>query len=194
MKFADPGKSMKLGTVEGNRFTSPAFKFSMDVPEGWSNFLGDRTDEMLQMGADAVFDDDTQDALRESIQQTYAVFQYGQYPLGAAVPFNPNINTVANPLPPNLQMTNLQMAKENEVALPQLSPSIALKTPAFEIDIDGFRVAAIEITMIMNNVQLEQRHIFFESNGYVVDIVLSYVDQANLDVMMDSVRTLRLEK
>jgi hypothetical protein len=191
LEFAEPGKALEIGFVEGNRFTSPAFNFSMDLPNEWVSLTGDQNNEVLQMGADELFDKNTQNLLKDSLKQTYALFQYAQYPLGSAVVFNPNINTVASLVPPNTALTNLEMARETAVALPQLSPSIALKTSEFEIDIDGFRVGAFEITMIMNNMQLEQRHILFESNGYVINVVLSYVEQAQLDLMMDFVRTIK---
>jgi len=183
--------SNELIVVKGDRFKSPALGFEMDLPKNWHQIDEKGRIKNLEKASEELKDHEIGKTIDQVKDQVVQLFQFTKYAPESATGIISTMNCIAMKFPPNLSVTNLQRAQSSERNYRNAGPMITINRPAYEMDLNGYSVGVIDATIEMYGMKADQRHFMFSSNGFGVNIVLTYLDRTDEKILMDLMNTFK---
>jgi hypothetical protein len=186
------------GSVNDNIYSNEYFKCKMKLPENWIIQSQEQTEQIADMGKNLVAGDDKtlESALNASEINTANLLAVFQYEVGAAVEFNPNILIVAE------NVTNAPGIKNGSDYLFQSRR--LLKQGQFQYDylsedfesemINGTEFHKMDAHINYAGMEIKQVYYSTISNGFSFNVIVSYINDEQKKVLLESINSILFEK
>lgn len=186
------------GSVTDNVYSNQFFKCNIKLPENWIIQSKEQTERLADMGKDLVVGENRKlesviKASEINIANLLTVFQYE---LGSAVEYNPNITIVAE------NVTNASGIKKGSDYL--FHSRRLLKQGQFQYDylsedFEDEMINGVEFYKMdahMNYMGLEIKQIYYSTikRGFSFVVIVSYVNNGQKKVLLESVNSLTFEE
>jgi hypothetical protein len=191
-------RSIEQGSVSGNTYTNDFFKLSIEYPLGWQVASQESKRAAERAGTKAVTGNAPAGAKRSiegSVQRTFYLLMASQRPVGSPGPLNANLVVLAENLSP---MPSIKTGRDYLAATKQtLSltgiPTTIDKEP-YEYVVNGETMYRMDLTMTLpqaGGVPIHEALIVTVRDGYGIGVTLTWADPQTLQLMEQSVQTLR---
>jgi hypothetical protein len=175
-------------SINGAAVTSDFLGISFEAPKDWVTLDTDEKDFVLELGKDEVARKQPKLAERMKSDSSRVVYAASRHPLGTTV--NTGLLLVGVEKAPYPNFLALSAAKSAVFVEPDKSQQVT-QPPAVR-HIGGIEFAWIET--LDSNKKLKQRMYFANVKGLMLTIVLTYTDDADRDVMLRSLESIRTKK
>jgi hypothetical protein len=180
-----------FGKVENGVYTNDVLRFSISVPADWYSLSVEKTQadterlRTLVQGDNAFYNK----LLDENFKVERFVLQYARKPAGS--PGNASLGISVQKLSPGFPLLEKSAGTTRKALMAgNLAPQIApVKIKYF----GKIRSALLEAVTNYNGVEVKQRLYLIQTRGYGVNVVLSYIDDMDLLVMENSIKTLQFK-
>ncbi len=182
---------------DDNRYTSELFGVSVVKPDGWYASEVELADQLMETGRDFIAgDDDNLRALLDaSTQNTFNIFGFYNYEVGAPVEVNPNILAVAErvKLMPGIK-TGADYLFHSKTFLQGTAMEISFSEEKLQKDVDGHLFDGMQMTSTVPVVGEVQQRMYAARNGdFAIAFVLTYRSAEQLDALEGILDTVRLD-
>lgn len=186
------------GSVTDNVYTNDFFKCKIKLPENWIIQSKEQTERLADMGKDLVAGEDKklETVIKASEINTANLLAVFQYELGSAVEYNPNIMIVAE------NVTNAPGIKKGSDYLFQSRRLLNQSQFQYDYLSEDFEDEMINGTEFfkmdahMNYMGLEIKQIYYSTimSGFSFNVIVSYVNDDQKKVLLESINSMTFEK
>ncbi|MEO1209228.1 MAG: hypothetical protein AAFX78_06775 [Cyanobacteria bacterium J06638_20] len=180
-------------TLEPGTYTNHFFEFTIQYPESWAIADQTVTDEMQEVGLDALAgEDETLRTLGETaLVRTYNLLTVSPYPLGAPVESNPNLLIIAEGVSatPGIQTGEDYLFHMQRWMEAGQLPYNVLQAP-YTVELGGRTFYRLDASLDLFGIPVYQSYLSTIDSGYALTLILSGFEGeiAQLDSIVDSMQ------
>ncbi|MGV6801393.1 MAG: hypothetical protein ACWA5L_05670 [bacterium] len=185
-------KSKYVHEVSDRNYKSDYFNIEIPLPESWYMLDFEQMNAVANVGQDIIVgeNESLQKVMEASERNSYNLFGMFKYELGAAVPFNPNILSVAE----NLKLapavkTGKDYFFHTKQLLTQSGFGIDFDDAYYTRDIDG--VTFDQMNLVMPEMGVQQSYYAARDGDFMFSIILTYSndeEKAELEQALDKIK------
>ena len=180
-------------SLEPGTYTNHFFEFTLQFPEAWAIADQTVTEEMQEVGLDALAgEDETLRTLGETaLVRTYNLLTISPHPLGAPVESNPNLLIIAervNAAPGVQTGEDYLFHMQRWMEAGQL-PYTVLQDP-YTVDLGGQTFYRLDASLDLFGVPVRQSYLTTIDSGYALTLILSGYEgeMEQLDAIVESMQ------
>jgi hypothetical protein len=180
--------------LDGSAYTNEFFGLTLTLPEGWKvqgeaadKLTGDKVRKLIDTKDPAA-----QARLERSVADTLNLLTAYQYPLGAAVHFNPAFFCAAEKIPPGADgATAADYMDVLKQTLRHSRAPVTIDRDVYTENVGGETFAVIDITTRFPNAVGHQRYYTHIKRGYALSLVLTYLTEEQLRTLTGVIESVR---
>ena len=182
------------GSLDGNAYMNDYFGLTLTLPEGWK-VHGEAVRERNREAGRKLFDTRdpaAQARLEQAVGNTLNLLTAYQYPVGAAVHFNPAFLCAAEKIPPAAaEATEADYMEVLKKTFGHSQAPITIDRDVYTEQVGGETFSVIDITTKFPNAVGHQRYYTRIRRGYALSLVLTYLTDEQLRTLTGVVSSVR---
>lgn len=188
-------KEIGFGEFSGMTYTNDFFGMTMTLPDGWSIQSKQLIMQTFELGGEMMTgnDDNLKAMLNAAKLNIVPLFMVSQYEVGSPVDSNPNINAIAERLvlpgikkPEDYFFHTRKMMQSTEMQV-----KFDEETSTANLGGQDFGVMSLEMSMLGQS--MKQKHFVALKNGYVLQIVITYINEEELPLLEKTLQSLKFD-
>ncbi len=186
------------GKVNDNIYTNDFFKCNIKLPEGWIVQSKEQTQRLANVGKEIVAGEDKkiESMIKASEINTANLLAVFQYELGSAVEYNPNIIIVAENIKNAPEIKNgsdylfqsRQFLKQSQIQHDYLSEDFENEV------INGTEFYKMDAHINYMGLKIKQIYYSTITNGFSFNVIISYKNDDQKKVLLESIKSITFEK
>jgi hypothetical protein len=182
------------GSLDGNAYTNDYFGLTLTLPEGWK-VQGEAVRERNREAGRKLFDAKdpaAQARLEKAVGNTLNLLTAYQYPVGAAVHFNPAFLCAAEKIPASAAgATDADYMAVLKQTFRYSQAPITVDRDVYTEQVGGLTFSVVDITTRFPNAIGHQRYYAHIRRGYALSLVLTYLTDEQLRTLEGVVKSVR---
>ncbi|VBB43521.1 conserved exported hypothetical protein [uncultured Paludibacter sp.] len=188
-------ENFDYGTVNKDVYSNSFFHFQMSLPERWNVLSQKDADEQQQKGMEVVAgkSNEMKKAIKVSEINTANLLSAFQYPFEVAIGFNPSLIVVAEKVSqtPSIKSANDYLLQSRKV-LEQTSISFdSINNQLFTESISGKMFSKMDVVIDGAESKVYQTYYCVLSEGFAISFILSYVNDEQKNILLNSVKSIK---
>ena len=187
---SEPAKLVDVGKIEDYIYTNDYFSFSVDLPYDWYTMSQQEMREVARQGGRMITggQQNIQAALKASEPNHLYMFMVLEFPPGTPGRFNPSFTCIGEKVSmfPGIQNGRDYILNMQKI-LSMGNVQIEFDEEIYIENLGGVEFHHMRAMMQFGNITIYSDYYSSVINGYAVGFVLTYVDDEQEQVLMDSI-------
>jgi len=189
-------EEIDFGTIEDSVYRNKYFGLTLTVPDDWNVQSQEARQQLMDQGGKMLAGEDKnlKAAVKASEKQTVNLLTAFKHPMGAPVPYNPNIIAVAERI---RHMPGIKTGQDyyfHAKKLIESSPmDVTVREEGVKETLGGREFAVMEVDMGMGKMVVHQKYYTAIMKGYALAFIVSYSTDEELKLLKGILDSVTLE-
>lgn len=182
-----------VGRLDGSRYVSDFFGFSVEVPKDWVLLDTFTRDELKRRSKDLakVEDAEKQRQINASVERTTILLSVSKLPLGSTQSFNAVFSLIAERMPSAIVKNGTDVLRSMERVFKDTNMEVEFQGAIRETKIGGADFATATTKVTVPSGVFMQKYYITVRKSYALTFTYTYVDESDLAAIDEIMKTVK---